>query len=133
MAAGSNAGGRFIFRASNSLGRGRNLLRVGRNFSDGLQDLGSDGVGVALRVRAAIFQIALVIVLYERVRHADRSAAVGDAVAERVPWRGLVLAGQALVVVRAVDLDVVHQILVEGRHQGFEVRLAADRAQMLRR
>src|SRR5450631_2457794 len=86
---------------TNALGGSR--LGGGRNFGDGLQDLRSDGVGVALRVRAAVFQIALVVVLYERVRHADRSAAVGHAIAELVPGSGLVLAGQALVVVRPVD------------------------------
>src|SRR5882757_5298075 len=81
---------------------------AGRNRSDGLEDLRSDLVGVALRVRAAIFQIALVAVVGEGVRNADRSAAVGNTVAELVPGRGLMLAGQTLVVVRAVDRDVVH-------------------------
>src|SRR6185437_14975022 len=74
----------------------------GRNGGDRLQDLRSDLVGVALRVRAAIFQIALVTVVHEAVGNADRSAAVGQAVAELVPRRGLVLAGQALVVIRTV-------------------------------
>src|SRR5712671_4680515 len=84
---------------------GRSLLGAGRNLRDRLQDLRSDLVGVALRVRAAVFQIALVAVVGEGMRHADRSAAVGNAVAELVPGRGLVLAGQALVVVRTVDRD----------------------------
>src|ERR1700730_8964213 len=74
-----------------SLGPSR--LGGGRNFRDGLQDLGSDLVGVALGVRATVFQITLVVVLDERVRHADRSTAVGNAVAELVPGGGLVLAG----------------------------------------
>src|SRR3954465_10910241 len=88
------------------LGRGR--LGGGRDFSDGLEDLRSNRVGVALRVRTTIFEITLVVALDERVRHADRSAAVGHAIAERVPGSGLVLAGQALVVVRPIDGDVVH-------------------------
>src|SRR5262249_3916830 len=94
---GPPARGRRVSR----LGRGR--LGAGRNFRDGLQDLGRDLVGVALRVRAAVFQIALVSVVDEGVRNADRRAAVGHAIAELVPGRGLVLAGQALVVVRPVD------------------------------
>src|SRR6185369_8382909 len=100
---------------------GRSGLGGGRNFRDGLQDLGSDLVGVALGVRATVFQIALVVVLDERVRHADRSTAVGNAVAELVPGGGLVLAGQALVVIRSVDGNVVHEVLVERRHQLLEV------------
>src|SRR4051812_35198010 len=61
---------------------GRGLLGAGRNLRDRLQDLRSDLVGVALRVRAAVFQIALVAIVGEGVRNADRSAAVGDAVGE---------------------------------------------------
>src|ERR1700704_824212 len=61
---------------------GCSLFGAGRNLSDRLQDLRSDLVGVALRVRAAVFQIALVAVVGEGMRHADRSAAVGNAVGE---------------------------------------------------
>src|SRR3954452_16172745 len=72
-----------------------NRLLGGRDRRDRLQDLRGDGVGVALRVRAAVFEIAPVgIVLDERVRYADRGAAVGHAIAELVPGRSLVLAGQ---------------------------------------
>ena len=66
-------------------GRRHGALGGGRDRRDRLQDLRSDLVGVALRVRAAIFEIALVAVLDEAVRHADRGAAVGNAVAELVP------------------------------------------------
>src|SRR5882757_5678728 len=86
---------------------GRSLFGAGRNLSDRLQDLRSDLVGVALRVRAAVFQIALVAVVGEGMRHADRSAAVGNAVGEVTDRRRLVLAGQTHVVVRTVDRDVV--------------------------
>src|SRR3954466_4134867 len=82
-------------------------LHVGRNRRDRLQHLRRDLVGVALRVRTAIFQIALVAIVGERVRNADRSAAVGNTPAEGVDRGGLVLAGQAHVVVRAIDRDVV--------------------------
>ncbi len=47
--------------------------------------------------------------------------------------RRFVLAGEALVVVRTVDRDVLHQVLVELRHQGLEVLLAADGAHVLGR
>src|ERR1700741_3625112 len=96
-------------RLSGSLGAGRHL-------GDRLQDLRSDLVWVALRVRTAVFQIALVTVVDEGVRNADRITAVGNTVAELVPGRGLVLAGQALVVVRPVDRDVVHEIFLKGGH-----------------
>src|SRR3569623_1538145 len=104
-------------RAGRILGRG---LLVGRHGRDRLQDLRSDLVWVALRVRTAVFQIALVAVVDEGVRHTDRRATVGDAPAELVPGRGLVLAGQALVVVRTVDRDVVHEVLLERAHQLLE-------------
>src|ERR1700754_3066220 len=91
---------------------GRGRLGRGRNLGDRLQYLRCDGVGVTLRVGTTVFQIALVVVLHERVRHTDRSAAVGHAIAELVPGRGFVLAGQALVVVRSVDGNVVHEILL---------------------
>src|SRR5437660_11711673 len=47
-------------------------LGAGRNRGDRLQDLRSDLVGVALRVRTAVFQIALIAVVGEGVRHTDR-------------------------------------------------------------
>src|ERR1700722_7423902 len=77
-------------------GRG---LRAGRHFGNRLQDLRRDLVGVALRVRTAVFQMALVAIVDEGVRNADRSAAIGHAIAELVPRSRLVLAGQTLVVV----------------------------------
>ena len=83
------------------------LFGVLRHGVDRLQDPRSDLVGVPLRVRATIFQVALVVVLDEAVRHADRSAAVGHALGEIVDGLGLVQAGQAQVVVRAVDGDVL--------------------------
>ena len=43
------------------------------------------------------------------------------------------LAGQTLVVVRTIHGDVVHEVLVELRHQRLEVRLATDRAHVLGR
>src|SRR4051794_25376281 len=78
-------------RGSNVLGRSG--FRGGRHRSDRLQDLGSDGVGVALRVRAAIFEIALVAVIDEAVGHADRGATVSYAITELGDRCGLVLAG----------------------------------------
>src|SRR5215470_11713112 len=92
-------------QAAWSLGSGGSRLGCGRHLGDRLQDLRSDLVGVALRVRTAVFQIALVAVVHEGMRHADRSPAVGQAIAELVPGRGLVLAGEALVVVRPIDRD----------------------------
>ena len=66
----------------------RRRLRGGRHGGDRLEDLGSDLVGVALRVRAAVFQVALVAVVDEGMRHADGGAAVRDAVVEGGRSRG---------------------------------------------
>src|SRR6516165_2760194 len=82
-------------------------LGPGGNRCDCLQNLGRDLVGVALRVRTTIFQIAFVAVVDKGMRHADRGAAVGDTPAKGVDRGGLVLAGQAHVVVRTIDGDVV--------------------------
>src|SRR5260370_42370545 len=51
-------------------------LGDGRNRRDRLQDLGSDLVGVALRVRTAIFEVALLAVIGEAVGETDRGCAV---------------------------------------------------------
>src|ERR1700746_4178315 len=64
-------------------------LGGGRNGCDRLQDLRSDLVGVALRVRTAVFQIALVGVVDEGVRHADRGATIGYTPGECVDRGGL--------------------------------------------
>src|ERR1700691_77520 len=108
---------------SDALGRSR--LGTAGNRRDRLQDLGSDLVGVALGVRAAIFQIALVAVIGEAVGHADRSAAVGDAIAELMDRSGFVLAGQPQMVVRTVDRDVFFAVGFERLHQLLEILLAA--------
>src|SRR5215475_11874812 len=111
----------------------RRSLGVGRNRRDRLQDLRSDLVWVALGVRTAIFQIALVAVVDEGVRHADRGATVGNTPAEGVDRRGLVLAGQAHVVVGTIDRDVVGTGYLEGVHQLLEIVLAADFTHVLGR
>src|ERR1700722_18627107 len=104
----------------------RRRLRASRNRSNRLQYLRSDLVGVALRVRTAVFQIALVAVVDERVRHADRSPAIGNAPAELVDRGRLVLAGQAQMVLRTVNRDVVLAVGFECLHQALEILLAAD-------
>ena len=58
------------------------------------------------------------------MRDADRSAAVGDTIAELVDRLGLVQTGQAEVVVRSVHGDVLVLVLVERSHEGLEVSLA---------
>ena len=52
------------------LGRGA-VFHVGGHGGDRLQNLGSDLVGVALRVRAAVFEVAAIAVVDEAVRDAD--------------------------------------------------------------
>ena len=104
-----------------------------RHRGDRLQNAAGDLVGIALRVRTAIFEVALVAVVDEAVRHADGSAAIGHAVVEFVDRLGLVQAGQAQMVVRAVDGDVLVLVLVERGHERFEVFLAADFAHVFGR
>src|SRR5204862_2679484 len=66
---------------------------------DGLQDAAGNLVGVALRVRPAVFEVSLVVVVHEAVRNADRGAAVGDAVVELVDGLRLMQAGQAQMII----------------------------------
>ena len=70
------------------VGLGVLLCRDGR---DRLQDAAGDGVGIALGVRTAIFEVALVTGRHEAVWDADGSPAVGDAPVEfvdrLVSWR----------------------------------------------
>src|ERR1700716_1009019 len=110
-------------RVSNLLGRGR--LGSGRHGRDRLQDLRSDLVGVALRVRTAIFQIPLVAAIGEAMGHADRGTAVRDTIAELGDRSGLVLAGQPQMVIRAIDRDVIGAVCLERFHQLLEIFLAA--------
>src|SRR6478609_9609158 len=90
-----------------------------RDERDGLEDPRGDLIRVALGVWTAVFEVALVVVLHEAVRHADGSAAVGEAVGELVDRLGLVETGQAKVVVRAVDGNVLLAMLAEGSHECF--------------
>src|SRR6266566_3841458 len=80
---------------------------------------------IALRVRTAIFEIALVAVIGEAVGYTDRGAAVRDAISEVADRSGLVLAGQAHVVVRAIDRDMIFAVVPERFHQLLEIFLAA--------
>src|SRR5256885_1290962 len=100
---------------------------------DRLQNPTRDAVGISLRVRAAILEMAAVAVLDEAGRDADRRAWIGDAVRELVDCRGLVQAGQAQVVLGAVAGDVRGARIRKCAHQRCEVLLPADLAHVLRR
>ena len=106
-------------------------MLLGWDGVDGLEDLGDDLVGIGLGVGATIFKIALVTVLDEVYGQADGSAAIGKTIVELVDGLGLVQAGEAQMVVRAIDLDVLLDVFLEGCHEGFEVFLAADFADVL--
>src|ERR1700712_2050766 len=90
---------------------------AGRDRGDRLQDLRRDLVRVALGVRAAVFEIALVVIVGEAVRHPDRGTTVCNAVGEAVDRLGLVMPGQAQMVVRAIDGDMVVLGSLEGHHE----------------
>src|SRR6202041_3188347 len=87
-------------------------LRLGRNGSglwhgiDRLQNAGNDLIGIAFGVRTAIFQIALVTVLDEINRHADRSATIREAVTELVDGLRFVHPRQGQAVIWPVPGDV---------------------------
>ena len=106
----------------------------------------SQGAGTSemvLRIREAIWygspcefgrrslQIALVFVTFdEAVRDADGSTPVGDTPGELVDGLCLVEAGEAEVVVRAVNGDVLLAVFLELGHEGEEVFLAAFLAEI---
>src|SRR5580704_7480360 len=68
---------------------------------DRLQNAGDDLVGIAFRVRTAIFQITLVAILDEVNGHPDRSAAIGETIAELVDGLRFVQTGKTQVVIRS--------------------------------
>src|SRR5271156_4673110 len=95
---GGGGGGSHLTEAA---GSGRRGGLGGRDRGDCLQDLRGDLVGVPLRVRAAILEIALVAIVHEAVGNADGRSAVGDSVCEIVNRGRLVLPSEAHVVVRS--------------------------------
>src|SRR5688572_18817775 len=78
-----------------------------RHSRDRLQDTTGDLVRVALRVWTAVFQVSLVAVVHEAVRDADGSATICDAVVEFVDRLRFMQSGEAEVIIRPVDGDVL--------------------------
>ena len=97
---------------------------------DGLKDAACDLVGIALGVWTPVFEVALVAVVHEAVWDANGRAAIGDSVAEFVDGLRLVEAGEAEMVIRAVHGDVFVFVFIERSHEGFEVFLTADLAEV---
>ena len=108
-------------------------LLLGRDRCNGLQDPAGDLVWVPLGVRAAIFQVTLVSIVREAMRHANGRTAVRDAVVEFVDRLGFVQTRETEMIVRAVDRDVLVLVLVERSHKRFEVGLTTHFTQMLGR
>ena len=106
---------------------------AGRDRGDRLKNAAGDLVGVALRIRAAILEVAFVAAVDEAVRDADGRTAVSQAVAEFVDRLGLVETGEAEVVVRSVNGDVLVLVFIERGHELLEVVLAADFAHVFGR
>ena len=63
----------------------------------------------------------------------DRSAAIGETVAELVDGLRFVQTRQAQMVVRAVHGDVLGDVVFERLHEGFKILLATDLAHVFRR
>ena|ERR1700739_2492733 len=104
-----------------------------RDGVDRLQKARNDLIGIALCIRAPIFQIALVPVLDEVDRQPDRSAAIGKAITELVDRLRFMQTRQSQMVVGTVDGDVIGNCFLERLHKSFEVFLAADFAHVFRR
>src|SRR5580700_833631 len=83
---------------------------------DRLQKARNNLVGIALRVRAPIFEIAAVPVFDEVDGQPDRSAAIRKTKTEFVDRLRLVQTGQAQMVVGTVDGDVIGNCFLEGLH-----------------
>lgn len=82
-------------------------------------------IGIALRIRTTVFEVALVTILDEGVRDADGRSTVGDAVGEFIDRLSFVETRQAEMVVWAVNGDVFFAMFGESSHEGLEVFLAA--------
>src|SRR5262245_39531232 len=82
-------------------------------------------IGIHVGVGPAVLDVALAVDL-DLPRDANRRTAVGDAVAELVPRRGLVQPGEASLDAEAVVLDVLDRLLPErfARSDDRFVRLA---------
>src|ERR1019366_5588436 len=104
-----------------------------RDAVDRLQNARDDLVGIAFRVRAAIFQIAPVTVLDEVNRHPDGSAPIGETIAELVNGLGFVQTRQAQMITRAIHGDVPGDVGGERFHKVFKVFLATYFAEVLKR
>src|SRR4051812_16217924 len=90
-----------------------------------LDDSTGDEIRVRGGVRTAILEVALVAAVDEAVRDADRGTTVGDAVRELVDRLRLVQAGEAEVILRAVNRDVFVHVFAERGHELLEVFLPA--------
>ena len=61
----------------------------------------------------AILKVTLVVIIHEAVRDTDRSAAISDSITELVDRLSLVETGQAEMVIRSIDGDVLVLELVK--------------------
>src|SRR6185503_414430 len=69
--------------------------------------------------------------VHKAVRNAHGSAAVGHAVVEFVNGLRFMQAGEAQMIVRAVNGDVLVLVFVKRGHEGFKVIFAANGAHVL--
>src|SRR5690606_37208489 len=104
-----------------------------RNRQNRLQDAARHEIRIGGRVRTTVFEISLIVVLDEAVRHPDRRTAVGDAIRELVDRLRFVKTRETEMILRPVDGDVLVHMLVESRHELLEVGFASDFTHELRR
>src|SRR5262245_60890899 len=98
--------------------------------ADRLDEHRADLVRVRVRRRTTVLEVTEPGI-GGRHRDPDRGAAIAHAVAELVDAAGLVLAGEALVVARAIDLDVLLVALAELLARRFDHLQAAGAARLL--
>src|SRR5579863_3935880 len=98
-------------------GLSRATIRLLRLYSrDRLKDSAGDLIGISLRIGPAIFEVSTISVVNEAVRDADRSAAIRDTVVKFVNRLRLVQTGQAQVIVRSINGNMLVLVLVECGH-----------------
>eukprot|EP00356_Strombidium_inclinatum_P008052 CAMPEP_0170486484 /NCGR_PEP_ID=MMETSP0208-20121228/5491_1 /TAXON_ID=197538 /ORGANISM="Strombidium inclinatum, Strain S3" /LENGTH=400 /DNA_ID=CAMNT_0010760441 /DNA_START=89 /DNA_END=1291 /DNA_ORIENTATION=+ len=87
----------------------------------GVEDDRRDDVGVDVRGGSSVLDVALSAVTCDLSRDAEGASSVADGPREGLHAGSLVEAGESLVVVRAIELDVGMMPLLESYHHIFDV------------
>src|SRR3979490_1498780 len=91
-----------------------------------LENATRDFVRITSRIGTAIFQVPLVPTIDETVWHTNRCSTICETVIEFVDRLCFVQPRQTQMVIWTIDRDMFVFILVERRHQRFEIFFAAS-------